>query len=91
MQQLHDGGVRQLYVYTGGVKNYYNYANQFHDCFRGYDFAGDVEVKYLEHVDHTFILISYRAHLFDLTKSWLDRLTGSRVERRALDQTGLRR
>ncbi len=73
MQNLHQRGVRQLYVYTGGIKHYYNYHNQFQDCFRQYEFANDVQVSYLEHVDHTFILMAYREHLFELVTQWLDR------------------
>ena len=71
MQLIHEKGVKQFFVFTGGVKSYYNYQNQFHDGFGSYPFANDVTVEFFEDSDHTFILLEQRRQLFDTILSWL--------------------
>ena len=71
MEVMHNRGVKHLYVYTGGVKTYYMYEKQYYDVFKQYDFCSDVEVKYLENSDHTYILQQYRTEMFKMISDWL--------------------
>lgn len=72
MQTMHSRNVQQLYIYTGGVKDYYAYKEQFHDAFSSHSFAKDVTVDYLEHADHTFIVVKHRKEMFKLITQWLN-------------------
>ena len=74
MQKLHRENKKQLYIYSGGVKVYYNYSQQFNDGFGGYDFSQDVTAKYFESSDHTYILLKQRDELFNNIIIWLTSL-----------------
>lgn len=71
MQNNHKAKKKQLYIFSGGVKDYYNYQQQFYDGFKRYDFINDVTVKYLESSDHTYILLEQRNKLFNIVTEWL--------------------
>ena len=71
MQQIHQDAKKQLYIYSGGVKEYYNYQQQFYEGFNQYSFVDDVTVEYLEATDHTYILLEHRARLFKIVLDWL--------------------
>jgi pimeloyl-ACP methyl ester carboxylesterase len=71
LNNLHSRGVKQLYVFSGGVGDYYNYEEQFADGFAGHNFVDDVEVHHVTTTDHTYIILEERAQLFDRISSWL--------------------
>ena len=73
MERLSKNNTRHLYVYTGGVIEYYNYENQFHDAFKEHDFRKTVDVIYNGASDHTYILQSHRMKLFKDIKNWINK------------------
>ena len=71
METMHKRNVKHLYVHTGGVKSYFNYANQYKDVFSKYPFSKDVTTEYFENADHSYILLKQRKQLFSLITDWL--------------------
>jgi len=73
MQSLHKKGCKHLYVYTSGVREYYNYKEQFVDTFKDYEFCTDVDVNYFSYADHIYVLLEQRKQLFESTLDWIKR------------------
>jgi len=73
MQLQHKKGNKHLYVYTSGVREYYNYKQQFFDTFKDFDFCSSVDVEYFAYSDHIYILLEQRKQLFDCTLNWIKR------------------
>jgi pimeloyl-ACP methyl ester carboxylesterase len=72
LRSLIDRGVEQLYIYSGGQEEYYNYEDQFADTFRSVEFRGRVRVEYLSVADHTFTSLDQQAHVIDTIVDWLN-------------------
>jgi pimeloyl-ACP methyl ester carboxylesterase len=70
IQSLAGRGMQMLYVYTGGVANYYNYANQFFDMFPGLRRNGKIEVEYFPLADHTYTFAEDRERMFTRVAMW---------------------
>jgi len=70
IQSLANRGVQMLYVYTGGVEHYYNYAGQFFAMFRGLDARGKIEVEYFPDSDHTYTFAQDRERMFRRVIEW---------------------
>ncbi len=70
IQSLVDRGMQMLYVYTGGVEDYYNYPNQFFDMFRGLKSRGNIEVEYFPYADHTYTFAEDRARMIARVITW---------------------
>ena len=64
-------GVRMHFVYTGGVSGFYNYASQFRDIFRGYDFRGLASSSYFPETDHLAMLEHQRREVHDDIVGWV--------------------
>jgi len=60
-----------LFVYTGGAGQFYNYAGQFSEMFRGYKFSGRISSKFHPQADHLFMLESHRNALIVDIRHWL--------------------
>ncbi len=73
MEMLHKKGNKHLYVYTSGVREYYNYKQQFADTFGEYSFCADVEVDYFAYADHIYVLLEQRKQLFNSIVDWIKR------------------
>ena len=71
MEAMLKAGKKHLYIYTGGVMEYYNYENQFVDAFESNDFISSVQVRYFAASDHTYILHEQREKLFIELLDWL--------------------
>lgn len=72
MNQLHQRQVKFLYIYTGGVREYYNYQDQFYDGFKKEPFIKSVTVHLMAETDHTFSLHHDRRILLSSISSWLE-------------------
>ena len=70
IQSLVDRNAQLLYVYTGGVEAYYNYAGQFFDQFKGLDPRGKIEVEYYPNADHTYTFAEDRERMFTRVVDW---------------------
>jgi pimeloyl-ACP methyl ester carboxylesterase len=70
IQTLVDRGTQMLYFYTGGVEDYYNYAGQFFDMFKGLVPRGKVEVEYYENADHTYTFAEDRERMYARVVDW---------------------
>jgi pimeloyl-ACP methyl ester carboxylesterase len=70
IQSLVDRGARLLYLYTGGVEDYYNYAGQFFDQFNGLDPRGNIEVEYYPNADHTYTFAEDRERMLQRVVEW---------------------
>lgn len=73
MQLQYKKGNKHLYIYTSGVRAYYNYKQQFFDTFKRFDFCSSVEVEYFAYSDHIYILLEQRKQLFDCVLNWIKR------------------
>lgn len=71
LEKLVARDLRLLYIYTGGIKSYYNYGDQFRDNFKAVDFRDCLDLDYMEEVDHTFTLLRDRERLFTRIDDWL--------------------
>jgi len=74
LNALHTRGVKQLYIFSGGVRDYYDYEEQFADGFSDYNFVNDIEVHHIKSTDHTYIILAERKQLFDRISHWLDKM-----------------
>ncbi|VVS94092.1 alpha/beta fold hydrolase [Desulfoluna spongiiphila] len=72
-------GVRMLYIYSGGIAGYYNYAEQFTDMFKTTDFKGKLQLEYLEEANHTYTAMSVRRHLMGIIFTWVTEYFSSEV------------
>jgi dienelactone hydrolase len=70
IQSLVDRGTQLLYIYTGGVAKYYNYAGQFFDMFEGLNPRGLIEVEHYPNADHTYTFAEDRERMFDRVIDW---------------------
>lgn len=71
MNALYKRGVKSLYVFSGGVRDYYNYKDQFADSFKGHQFLKSVEIEYFPEFDHTYIIIKDRDIMIKRVSVWL--------------------
>lgn len=72
LKRLIDRGMHLLYIYTGGLSQYYNYEHQFQDMFSTLNLQENVKVEYLSHIDHTFILEKDRMQLIKVISQWIE-------------------
>lgn len=61
--------VRQLQVFSGGSGDC-SYEGQFRDAFRGVDFNGLLDVKFLPETDHVYVLQADRQRLMNVIIRW---------------------
>lgn len=71
MALLFNRGVKCLYIYTGGVYEYYNYADQYKDSFNKHDFMQNITVEYLPLANHTYTLHKDKAILLKKIVDWI--------------------
>ncbi len=62
---------RLLYIYSGGVKEIYNYEKQFEETFSSVDFKNNLTVRYLEKMDHTYTLQNDRDDMLGIIEQWV--------------------
>lgn len=90
LQALVDRGMEMLYIYTGGVESYYNYAGQFFDMFKGLNPRGRIEEAYFPNADHTYTFAEDRERMFArviewyLSRPWCKSTAGQELVARSL-------
>lgn len=60
-----------LLIYSGGVRDYFNYERQMHDAFRGDAWLRTIQVVYLPQSSHTFSIDRDRKQLLGILQSWM--------------------
>jgi hypothetical protein len=69
---LIDRGMRLQFVYTGGVIDYYSYADQFFDMFPRLVNRSEIAIVYQPRWDHVAMLQEDRIELLQTVVSWFD-------------------
>ncbi len=65
LSMLADRGVRMHFIYTGGVADYYNHAEQFFHMFPSLVDRAGISTRFFESMDHTAFLCEDREQLVD--------------------------
>lgn len=81
-------GKRELFLFTAGLPQRYNYPEQFRDAFRGIDYSALVEHVYFQDADHTFSAEEMRAALVAHVVDWCQRSFPAGEPRSSLQMTG---
>lgn len=81
-------GKRELFLFTAGLPQRYNYPEQFKDAFRGIDYEGLVECVYFQHADHTFSTEAMRVALVQHVVAWCQRNFPDQPALESLKRTG---
>lgn len=71
MKLMFKDGKKHLYAYTSGVREYYNYEQQFVESFSEHSFCNSVQVNYFSYADHIYTLLEQRNKLFETTLEWI--------------------
>lgn len=71
MEKLKERNVKCLYVFSGGVHEYYNYKDQFQDSFPGKDFLKNITIEYYPKFDHTYVILKDRQVMINRICKWL--------------------
>lgn len=66
-----------LFVYSGGLWLYFNYAAQFFEMLRPARFEGRIEVELRPGADHIYMLPSERKWMVERVSSWVSQQFGS--------------
>ncbi|MET1255842.1 hypothetical protein [Aliikangiella maris] len=74
MNFLKQRDVKCLYIFTGGINEYYNYEAQFTDVFGDYDFMKNVDIKYIESANHTFVVRRDKQVMLNVIGDWLKKI-----------------
>jgi dienelactone hydrolase len=70
IQSLVDRNAQLLYIYTGGVTSYYNYARQFFDMFPKLKPRDRIQVEYYPNADHTYTFAEDRERMLERVIAW---------------------
>lgn len=66
-----DRGLKLCLIYSGGIRNYFNHARQFRECFGRVIARPGVSTRFIGEADHTYILTGDRNRLLDNIEHWL--------------------
>jgi len=64
-------GVKLLYIYTGGVENYYNHKGQLRSLLKSVDLQDALDEEYYPSADHTFSRVNCREKVIQRIVDWL--------------------
>ena len=81
-QSLVQRGVDMHFVFTGGIAEYYNYVDQFHDMFSKVDWNGKATTTFFPHMDHIAFLCEDRNQLVADVTSKMIEMTNQHAESR---------
>ena len=76
LRRLIERDVKLHLIYTGGVGEYYNYAEQYQDMFSDVRFDGNVSSAFFSEMDHVAMLREDRDRLIAEIVGWVDRAFG---------------
>ena len=71
LSRLSKRGCKQLYIFSSGVRDYYNYHDQLRDSVSRQDILGDISVVINHAADHTYIMLEERNRLFNTISTWI--------------------
>lgn len=81
--QLAERGVRMHFQYTGGVREYYNYSQQFFDMFPRLLSYSNITTRYEAKWDHVMFLCEHRRELTQLASQFFQSIAHQRPQDRA--------
>jgi len=65
-------GVKMLYIYTGGVEDYYNHKGQLQQLLKGIDVKDNLDEEFYREADHTYSRVNNREKVVQRILGWLD-------------------
>ena len=71
LQELLARKIPLLFIYSGGVDQYYNYQNQFRHMFRSLDFRDRLQLEFFKEADHTYPEAGLRNKLIATVADWM--------------------
>jgi len=71
MQDIFKRNSKGLYLYSGGVNDYYLYEGQFFDAFKGEKFLSNIEEQYYDNADHLYVIKKHRLIMLERIKKWM--------------------
>jgi len=71
MQDIFKRNSKGLYLYSGGVNDYYLYEGQFFDAFKGEAFLSNIEEQYYANADHLYVIKKHRLIMLERIKKWM--------------------
>ena len=71
IQSLIDRDIKLYYIYSGGMRVYYNSPDQFYAMFRKVKFKNNVSYTFFPDADHTYTSISMREELKNTIRTWI--------------------
>jgi hypothetical protein len=76
MQAMVDRGINVFLVFSGGVIDYYSYANQFRDAFGRESFFSKVRCDFIPQIDHTLLSLESQNLFIDVIRHWIPTMLG---------------
>ncbi len=70
---LFSRGMKMLYVYTGGVEEYYNHKGQLKNLFKKNPPKNALDEEFLASADHTYSRVNSRELVLKKMHAWLDK------------------
>jgi len=71
--QLIERGVNLLFIYSGEVKKYYNYKEQFKDMIKPIAMNDRLQSEYFDKASHTYTRLEDRKMLMDCISEWMNK------------------
>lgn len=81
-------GKKELFLFTAGLPQRYNYHDQFKDAFRGIDYDDLIEFAYFRNADHTFSTEAMRVALVEHIVAWCQRSFPDHEALASMERTG---
>jgi Serine aminopeptidase, S33 len=73
LRTLLERGVHALFIYTGGVRDYFNHDGQFHENFAELATHAAVDFEYWPDCDHTYLLRAHKTRLIARIAGWVNK------------------
>ena len=73
LRDMNDRNVKSMFLFTTGIKEYYNYEHQFRDCFPEQSAHPNVSYGFFRGSDHTFTRSESRQALVNTVTNWIKR------------------
>ncbi len=74
LQALVSRRVQLLNVFSSGMPDHYNHAEQYRASFPGLDFGSLLQVEFIRGAEHTFTFLQDQERLLDMVEQWATRV-----------------
>jgi dienelactone hydrolase len=74
LQALIARKVQMLNVFSSGMPDHYNHAEQYRASFPGLDFGSCLQVEFIRGAEHTFTFLPDQERLVDIVEQWATRV-----------------